>query len=175
MILMRSVFLIGVAALSSACEKDEEPSQMVVATEVSTVPVKSRDGRIAADIPIDLLVATFDHAIMATSADGNFRVDIERVVTRASSMADSLGALKDEVIGLGWVIDSEKHYDAAVQLQMTHNARGHLAERGFWLVTRATGDSTQLAVCDGLGREGQLERVRQPLRTICQSISFAAN
>jgi hypothetical protein len=159
------------AASMAACSGEEEAVPVVVASEIGTNTVNSRDGRLSAEIPIDLMVSTFDRAIVATSADGSFRVYIERQDDTVP-VAAALGALKDEVIGLGWSVDSEKHYDAAVQLQMTHNAKGHQAERGLWFVTKNVGDVQQVALCDGIGRDAQLDRAQQPLRTICQSIAF---
>jgi hypothetical protein len=165
----------GLALILTACGEGEgPPAEATVSAEVLTHVVTTRDGRLSAALPIDLAVADFDRSLLATSADGSFRLHVERREGPQVKLTAVVGEFKDALAALGWVTSLEKHYEAAVQLQLVHGAKGHSTERGVWIVEKALDGENAVAICDGLARETQAERVKGPLRVICQSIAFAA-
>ena len=138
-------------ALLLACNSDEAPASLSTSSPLGadelapigdpTAPVspgpssraRSRDGHLSAEIPVDLVVQPFASTIMATSPDGSFRLHLE---PRPGGLLEVLGPLKDELIGLGWEIESEKHFASAIHLQLGQGLARARVTRAIWLLER---------------------------------------
>jgi hypothetical protein len=70
---------------------------------------------------------------MATSPDGSFRIHME---PRTGGLLEVLGPLKDELIGLGWELESEKHFASAINLQLGQGLARNRVTRVIWLLER---------------------------------------
>ncbi len=135
------------ALLLLACNSDEAPPSLgstLGSDELAPIGeppaplgpssrARSRDGRLTADIPVDLVVQPFASTIMATSPDGSFRLHIE---PRKGGLLEVLGPLKDELIALGWELESEKHFASAINLQLGHGVARSRVTRAIWLLER---------------------------------------
>ena len=126
--------------------------------------------------------------IAGTSADGSFRVFVERRPDQP--LPAVLGALKDELIGLGWEPSEEKHYAAAVSIDMARGPKQARQLRSTWVIELGA----DVLVCEAIANaispsaavtstaEGaalpspsaihdlQSARLGRPLRTLCESL-----
>lgn len=143
-----SLLALQLAALALplmlACGSDETGSALPGASlpiladpQASAGPstrASTRDGHLRAEIPIDLVVQPFASSLMATSPDGSFRLQLE---PRPGGLLEVLGRLKDELIGLGWELESEKHFQSAIHLQLGQGLAKSRVTRAIWLVERS--------------------------------------
>lgn len=129
--------------------------------------VASRDGRLGVKLPRDLVAQPFGATLMATSADGSFRLHVE---ARDGELLATLGPLKDELIALGWEVEAEKHFQAAIHLQLGMGVGRHRVARHLWLVERRSGADRVSVLCEGHGRGGGTTRLGAQLRAICQTV-----
>lgn len=165
-----------------------EPPAVEVLKAIPTREVTSRDGHLVAPLPADLFATPFDRSIFGTSADGSFRVFVERRPDQA--LPAVLGALKDELIGLGWEPSEEKHYAAAVSIDMARGPKQARQLRSTWVIELGA----DVLVCEAIANaispsaavtstaEGaalpspsaihdlQSARLGRPLRTLCESL-----
>lgn len=179
--------LAACAPWVAGCEG--EPPQVEVINAIPTREVTTRDGRLVAPLPADLFATPFDRSIFGTSADGSFRVFVERLPEQ--KLPAVLGGLKDELIGLGWEPSEEKHYAAAVSIDMARGPKQARQLRSTWVielgpdvlvceaianaispsaaVSSTTGDSAPLPSATAI-HDLQSARLGQPLRTLCESL-----
>lgn len=137
-------------------------------TPLATARTAPRDGSFSLALPADLLVQPFTSTVMATSAEGAYRVFIE---TRQSSLLEALGQLKDELIGLGFEVTEERHFEMATLLNLGQGAARNRLERSVWLI-QAGPDLTLL--CDGLARAYAVPRLGAAHRAVCQTLTSNA-
>lgn len=150
-----------------ACE-GAEPAQAPlsdVAPPVASVRVAPRDARFSVELPSDLLVQPFTSSILATSADGAFRVFVE---SRPGRLLEVLGQLKDELIGLGWEVTQEKHFQTATLLTLGQGPSRSRYERSIWLV-QAEPDTL---ICDAQARSHGTSRLGASHRVLCQTLGI---
>lgn len=126
------------------------------------------DGGFSIELPVDLLVQPFASTIMATSADGAFRLFVEG---RAGRLLEVLGQLKDELIGLGWAVTQEKHFETATLLTLSQGAGRTRLDRAVWLVeTGAVAATPKTLICDAQARTHGIMRLGAPHRLVCQTL-----
>lgn len=178
-IMRRSTWLVGVALLALlalGCEGEspavsaesgagEVPGGSAGGPVLATSRAAPRDGSFSLALPADLLVQPFASTLMATSADGTYRVFVE---ARRSSLLEALGQLKDELIGLGFEVTEERHFETATLLTLGQGAPRNRLERSIWLV-QAAPDLTLL--CDGLARAYAVARLHTAHRAVCQTLT----
>lgn len=171
--------LIGLLAVGCESEDNTAPgpgdgSPGPVSSESSTqVPLATsrtapRDGSFSLALPADLLAQPFASTVMATSADGTYRVFVE---TRKASLLEALGQLKDELIGLGFEVTEERHFETATLLNLGQGSARNRLERSVWLI-QAGPDLTLL--CDGLARAYAVARLSATHRAVCQTLTTNA-
>lgn len=154
-----------VAAFGVGCGEAEAPAPTnVLPTELPTHTETTRDGRVAADVPTDLLVTLQERALMATSADGSFRLYVEH--RPGETLPEVLGSLKEELIGLGWEGVEEQHFENAVLVQMARGPKPQRIRRETWIITA----SGRVVICEAIAGEPQGARLGAPLRKLCQAL-----
>lgn len=135
---------------------------------LATTRAGPRDGSFSLTLPADLLVQPFASTLMATSADGAYRVFVE---ARKTSLLEALGQLKDELIGLGFEVTEERHFETATLLSLGQGAPRNRQERSVWLVQAGPGLTL---LCDGLGRAYAVARLGEAHRAMCQTLTVSA-
>ena len=135
---------------------------------MATKTATTLDGVLAIDLPIDLMVQPQQGAILATSADGGYRFYLGYLAD--TTLPAELGAVKDELISLGWSVEAEQHFESAVSLALVRGPKAGRTWRTLWLVS---GDG-KVVLCDGLAREGYRARLGDILRKTCQAMRFTA-
>lgn len=143
-------------------------SQPATPVPLATARTAPRDGSFSLALPADLLVQPFTSTVMATSADGTYRVFVE---TRKASLLEALGQLKDELIGLGFEVVEERHFETATLLNLGQGTARNRLERSIWLIQ--TGPGLTL-LCDGLARAYAVPRLGAAHRAVCQTLSPTA-
>ncbi len=163
-----AAWLTGLAAaiacvLVAACGEDAPPPIVALAA-VPTVAVQTRDAVIVAAVPRDLVVTIQESSLFATSADGSFRLFLEH--RPGESLPEVFGALKDELIGLGWEPGEEQHFESAVSVGMARGSKQHRLQRMTWILQAAG----RVVVCEAIASELQALRLGTPLRDLCQGL-----
>lgn len=152
-------------ALGAGCGGGEEPVVTAVEiTKLPTRPEKTRDGIIVAAMPTDLLATIQERSLFGTSADGSFRLFVEH--RPGESLTAVLGAMKDELIGLGWEAADEQHYENAVLVAMGRGPKQARLQRETWILAA----SGRVIVCEAIAGELQAGRLGAPLRELCQTL-----
>lgn len=160
-------FVFLLAACGGAEELAPAPTSEDVTVQAAPQPtalVQSRDGVLELALPTDLAVTSSEHAVLATSSDGSFRFFIEH--RSDTTLPVVVGAIKEELLGLGWELTDEKYFETAVHLRLGRGPKHARYARETWLVT----GHGHVAICEGIAREPQLERLGAPLRALCQSV-----
>lgn len=167
---------LGLAFSAAACDGSGTPEAPTTAQEASpsaptlpTTRAAPRDAAFSVSLPADLLVQAFSTTLMATSSDGGYRVFVE---ARKVRLLEALGQLKDELIGLGWEVTEERHFEAATLLGLGHGSARHRQERSVWLIQARGGEETLL--CDGLARGSSVPRLGAEHRATCQTLTLTA-
>lgn len=135
---------------------------------LATARAAPHDGSFSLSLPADLLVQPFSSTLMATSAEGAYRIFVE---ARKTSLLEALGQLKDELIGLGFEVTEERHFEAATLLNLSQGTARNRLERSVWLI----GAGPELTwLCDGLARAYAVPRLAAAHRAVCQTLSSNA-
>lgn len=162
---LAGALLTIVSAGPGACGEGEEPTpSTVVVTELPTRSETTRDGLLVAELPTDLLATIQERSLMGTSADGSFRLYVEHRTDE--KLPEVLGAMKDELIGLGWEAVEEQHFESAVLVQMGRGPKQQRLHRETWIIAA----SGRVLVCDAIAGEYQVGRLGAPLRKLCQTL-----
>lgn len=156
--------ILTIAAI--ACGEDAPPPLVALAA-VPTTLVKTRDGVIEAAVPQDLVVTTQEGSLFATSADGSFRLFLDH--RAGESLPEAFGALKDELIALGWEPGEEQHFETAVSVAMARGPKQGRLHRMTWLLEAAG----RVVLCEAIASDTQAARLGAPLRDLCQALRVA--
>jgi len=154
--------LLALPLLAMAC--GDAPVPTLGGAALASRAWKTLDGKLAVDLPMDLMVQPHTHAVLGTSSDGGFRFYLG--VASEPSLPAQLGAMKDELIGLGWEVDGEQHFESAVRLDLARGKKPNRLWRATWIIT----DEVGVIVCDGIARDAHRMRLDDPLRATCQGV-----
>jgi|GEM_PF-7041178 len=157
----------AIACIASVACGEDTPPPLVALAAVPTVAVETRDGVIMAAVPRDLVITTQEGSLFATSADGSFRLFLDH--RSGESLPEAFGALKDELIGLGWEPGEEQHYETAVSVVMVRGQKQSRLHRTTWLLEAAG----RVVLCEAIASDIQAARLGTPLRDLCQSLRVA--
>lgn len=135
---------------------------------LATTTFQTLDGVLAIDIPIDLVVQPQRQAVLATSADGGYRFYLAH--RPGATLPAELGGLKDELLGLGWEVVSEQHFESAVLVSLVRGPKTSRTYRELWLVE----GSGRVAICEAIARDAYRARLGDPLRKTCQAMRLTA-
>jgi hypothetical protein len=129
--------------------------------------VATRDGRISINVPGDLEAHALDTTILASVADGSFRVTVD--VKPEQRLLVAAGKGKETLLARGWMVEGEQHYEKAILARFRRggNASRPKARREIWWID---GPGT-MVVCDGIASPTGFDRLGDPLRMLCKSVS----
>ena len=154
---------IALVSFVGACAADA-PDPGAAIERLATKNWKTLDGKLAIDLPIDLLVQPQNAALLATSSDGGFRFYLTH--RDATTLPAELGLLKDELVALGWESENEQHYENAVEVTFARGKKPNRNWRTTWLVE----GQDLVVVCEGIAREAHRMRLGAALRRTCQGM-----
>jgi hypothetical protein len=128
--------LAALAAVLMSCNDAPAPSPDD-GERLTGLAVTTRDGAIQAVIPSAFVVQRYQRSILATTADGTGRLYVGHHPER--SVSEALGALKDDLIGLGAEFVEEKHLERATRLVFDEGRRDARQRRRTWIVEDGVG------------------------------------
>ncbi len=130
--------------------------------------VASRDGVVAVDLPVDLVVHTHDHSFFGTSADGSRRLYLRHLP--GDELIRVAGHTKDALIGRGWEVDGERHFENAIEVRSVHRVGATRRIRVSWFVARGG----RVLLCEGATAADGREALEAALRPLCQGVVVEA-
>ncbi|MCC6623675.1 MAG: hypothetical protein IT385_20625 [Deltaproteobacteria bacterium] len=160
--LAATLALLGPALLGTSC--GDAPIPTATGAALASRTWRTLDGKLEVDLPMDLMVQPQTRAVLGTSSDGGFRFYLG--VAPEPTLPEQLGAMKDELIGLGWEIEGEQHFESAVRLELARGKKPNRLWRGTWIVSGPGG----VLVCEGIARDAHRMRLDDPLRATCQAV-----
>jgi len=160
--------VLALGALGATACAGDAPTAEVEGTSVASKVWRSLDGSMRLTLPMDLLVQPQRRSVLGTSSDGGYR--FYAGLAGQTTLPEQLGLLKDELIGLGWEVEGEQHFESAVRVDI---ARGKKPNR-IWRTTWIIDERGQVILCEGLAREAYRLRLGDPLRAICQAVELTA-
>ena len=103
---------------------------------------------------------------MGTTLDGSFRIYIAEIKT--DTLLRLAGSGKETLTALGWRVETEQHLEKAVQVALSRGGtiRTPAEHREVWWFLK---DETAY-LCDGIAQPEGIERLGNPLRTLCQHV-----
>lgn len=168
----RLAVLVGLAALAAGWGCDDgaagpaEPAPDAEAAPTTT-SVLSRDGIVAAHLPVDLVPFAFADAMAGTSLDGGYRVYVRHLAE--AGLVKAAGAVREDLVGRGWEVEGERHFETAVEVRLTKGTPPHGAGRVAWVVAR----QGRIVLCEGIASEAHAARLDEPLRRQCQRLEVS--
>ncbi len=151
---------------ASACAEGEPVAAGDTPPRPTHQRVQTRDGVLAADLPVDLVVHRHERAILGTSADGERRVYLRHLPHDAIIRVS--GHAKDALIGRGWEIDGEQHYETAIEVRAVHRTGKTRRLRVLWIIERAG----RVLSCEGGDRFEAQAELQALLRSLCQAVEL---
>lgn len=141
------------------------------AIAATTTSVLSRDGIIAAHLPVDLVEFAFADAIAGTSLDGGYRVYVRHLAATGpmNGLVKAAGAVREDLVGRGWKVEAERHFETAVEIRLKKGTPPHDATRVAWVVAR----SGRIVLCEAIASEAYAARLDEPLRQQCQRLEVS--
>jgi hypothetical protein len=162
-------FMTLVAIGGCTGEMHRGPSDANAVQEPVRAPrtVSSRDGRIALNVPGELEAHALDGTILASVPDGSFRISIETEPEQRLLLAAGKG--KETLLARGWLVEGEQHYEKAILARFRRggNATRPKVRRETWWIQ----GPGSIVVCDGIARPAGFDRLGEPLRALCKSVT----
>jgi len=131
---------------------------------MNQLEVHTRDGVVTTTFPIDVVTQQFERSLAGTSADGGFRLYVEH--RPPDKLVRVAGATKDALAARGWVVEAERHYEAAIEVRSSKGKGPSHITRVTWFVARGG----RVVLCEGFARDSQKERLGEPLKRRCERL-----